>query len=120
MTICAYAQFPPPGEPADNAARFVQWLQSLPPSTASTPLKSTSFAVFGCGNREWATTYQRIPRLVDNLLEKGGAERVYNRGEADVSGAGFFDEWEEWEEGMWEEFGKVCPIDCARSVGIVI
>ena len=63
--------------------------------------------MFGCGNREWSSTYQRIPHLVDELLEKGGAERVYKRGEADVSDAAFFEEWEEWVDGLWTELGKV-------------
>lgn len=95
------------GEPADNATRFFNWLQTLPKSAESGPLKGTSFAVFGCGNHEWAATYQRIPRLVDELLENAGAERLYKRGEADVAAVEFFEEWGEWEEILWKELGKV-------------
>jgi cytochrome P450/NADPH-cytochrome P450 reductase len=100
----------PLGEPADNAAHFVQWLQTLSSESlsSSAPLKGTSFAVFGCGNREWASTYQRIPRLVDEILEKSGAERVFKRGEADVSAAAFFEDWEEWEGELWKTLGEVC------------
>jgi cytochrome P450/NADPH-cytochrome P450 reductase len=29
------------------------------------------FAVFGCGNRQWARTYQAIPKQIDAALEKG-------------------------------------------------
>ena len=55
-------------EPADNAAQFVGWLQSLPADGADGLLKGVHYAVFGCGNREWARTYQRIPILCDQIL----------------------------------------------------
>jgi len=38
------------------------------------------YAVFGCGNSDWAATYQSIPRFIDEQL--GGAwrpRRVYPR-----------------------------------------
>jgi cytochrome P450/NADPH-cytochrome P450 reductase len=40
--------------------------------------------VFGCGNRDWASTYQAIPRQIDELLAAKGAERIYVRGEGDA------------------------------------
>ena len=36
------------GEPADNAAKFVEWLKSL----EGDKLKGVKYAVFGCGNRK--------------------------------------------------------------------
>ena len=36
------------GEPPDNAARFVEWLQGL----NGDELKGVKYAVFGCGNRK--------------------------------------------------------------------
>ncbi|KAH8111193.1 cytochrome P450 oxidoreductase OrdA-like protein [Phellopilus nigrolimitatus] len=58
------------GAPADNAAQFVAWLSALPASS----LAKVAFAVFGCGNREWVRTYQRIPTLIDECLAAQGAE----------------------------------------------
>lgn len=37
------------GQPPDNAAHFVQWLENL----ESNKLKDVKYAVFGCGNREY-------------------------------------------------------------------
>jgi cytochrome P450/NADPH-cytochrome P450 reductase len=37
------------GQPPDNAAHFVEWLQSL---EHSSKLNGVKYAVFGCGNRE--------------------------------------------------------------------
>ena len=45
-----------------------------------------TFAVFGCGDRNWASTYQRIPRLIDEAFERKGAKRVTDIGEGDAGG----------------------------------
>ena len=42
------------------------------------------YTVFGCGNSDWASTYQAIPRQIDELLAAKGAERIYARGEGDA------------------------------------
>jgi cytochrome P450/NADPH-cytochrome P450 reductase len=51
--------------------------------------------VFGCGNRDWAATYQAIPRLIDERLAAHGASRVIDRGEGDAREdlGGQFDAW---------------------------
>ncbi|KAK0194657.1 fatty acid hydroxylase [Armillaria mellea] len=54
------------GEPADNATRFVDWLSNL----KGDELRGVSFTVFGCGNSDWVQTYQKIPKLCDELIEK--------------------------------------------------
>ena len=100
------------GEPADNAAQFVSWLESLPANGADGPLKSVDYAVFGCGNREWARTYQRIPTLCDEVLEKNGATRIIERGEGDASTASFFQDFDEWEAKLWKKLGEVSMIFC--------
>ncbi|KAJ6453817.1 fatty acid hydroxylase [Mycena sanguinolenta] len=51
------------GEPADNAARFVDWLRYL----RGNVFQNVRFAVFGCGNSDWTATFQRIPALCDEL-----------------------------------------------------
>ncbi|KLO19588.1 cytochrome P450 oxidoreductase OrdA-like protein [Schizopora paradoxa] len=93
------------GEPADNAALFVSWLSSL--DTAGKVLKDIKFAVFGCGNREWSRTYQRIPTIIDDALEKNGAERLLQRGEADASSVSFFSSFEDYEVALWKTLGDI-------------
>src|SRR5262249_34619313 len=46
------------GQPTDNAKQFVAWLETLEPGD----LAGVRYAVFGCGNRDWARTYQAIPK----------------------------------------------------------
>jgi cytochrome P450/NADPH-cytochrome P450 reductase len=95
------------GTPPDNAVKFCAWLQGdgLQPNS----LQGVNYAVFGCGNREWATTFQAIPRLIDSKLEQYGARRIYGRGEGDAS-ADFADNFEDWYQLLWRE--------AARALGI--
>ena len=50
------------GAPPDNATQFVKWLRGELPKDAFAKVR---YAVFGCGNSDWAATYQSIPRLID-------------------------------------------------------
>ena len=54
------------GTPPDNAVGFCAWLQdpATPPDAAS----GLSYTVFGCGNADWAATYQAVPKLIDTRL----------------------------------------------------
>ncbi|KAF7323877.1 hypothetical protein MKEN_00609100 [Mycena kentingensis (nom. inval.)] len=88
------------GQPPDNAARFVAWLESL--DNTSEKLDGVKFAVFGAGNKDWATTFFRIPRLVDDLLAKHGAQRVAEMGTSDVSNRDVVGDFSGWTEGkIW-------------------
>lgn len=87
------------GQPPDNARKFVPAIENC---TADS-LRDLRFAVFGCGNRQWARTWQAIPKRVDAALEKAGAQRVFERGEGD-SGGDFFGSFDEWSTGMWSAF----------------
>jgi cytochrome P450 / NADPH-cytochrome P450 reductase len=69
------------GAPPDNAAAFYKWLQDGLPENA---LAGVKFTVFGAGNRNWDSTYQAVPRFIDEKLAKYGAERLYERGEGDA------------------------------------
>ncbi|CAE6437707.1 unnamed protein product [Rhizoctonia solani] len=86
------------GEPADNAGHFVQALTS---TVGTLDLQDISYAVFGAGNRDWVHTYQRIPKLIDETLEKKGAKRLLERGEADARSDEFSESFDEWEEKLW-------------------
>ncbi|MFN4271325.1 MAG: bifunctional cytochrome P450/NADPH--P450 reductase [Aliihoeflea sp.] len=93
------------GQPPDNARQFVANVEAL----GADALSGVSFAVFGCGNRQWARTYQAIPKRIDAALEKAGAARFAERGEAD-SGGDFFGAFDEWYADFWPAasgaFGK--------------
>ncbi len=68
------------GGPPDNAGTFIKSLREAAPDA----LAGVRYTVFGCGNRDWASTYQAIPRQLDELLAARGAERIYARGEGDA------------------------------------
>ncbi|MFE7540820.1 bifunctional cytochrome P450/NADPH--P450 reductase [Streptomyces platensis] len=70
------------GQPTDDAAAFVQWLNTARDGAAA----DLPFAVLGVGDRNWAATYQHIPTLIDDRLSALGAHRLLSRGEADASG----------------------------------
>jgi cytochrome P450/NADPH-cytochrome P450 reductase len=80
------------GAPPDNATNFVNWLRGELPKDAFAKLR---YAVFGCGNRDWAATYQSVPRLIDEALASHGGKRVFSRGEGDARSDldGQFESW---------------------------
>ncbi|MGK4584751.1 bifunctional cytochrome P450/NADPH--P450 reductase [Kitasatospora sp. HPMI-4] len=70
------------GQPTDDAAAFVRWLESAEPGAA----RGVCYAVLGVGDRNWSATYQRVPTLIDDRLAALGATRLLDRAEADASG----------------------------------
>ena len=92
--------------PPDNATQFVKWLGGDLPKDAFAKLR---YAVFGCGNSDWAATYQSIPRLIDEQLAAHGARSVYARGEGDARSDldGQFESW----------FAKLAPL-AVKEFGI--
>jgi cytochrome P450/NADPH-cytochrome P450 reductase len=80
------------GAPPDNATQFVRWLTGELPKDAFAKLR---YVVFGCGNSDWAATYQSIPRLIDEKLAAHGGRSVYARGEGDARSDldGQFEQW---------------------------
>lgn len=91
IVTASYNGFPP-----DNAAKFCAWLDTLPADA----LAGVRFAVFGCGDRDWAATYQAIPRRIDEGLRRAGATYLIERGEADAR-SDFFGEFEDWYQTFW-------------------
>jgi len=64
--------------------------------------------VFGCGNTDWAATYQAVPTLIDTQLEAHGAARIYRRGEANAA-ADFDGQY----AGLWPALAAGCR--CPRT-----
>jgi cytochrome P450/NADPH-cytochrome P450 reductase len=97
------------GQPPDNARQLVAALDEAKPGE----LGGVKFAVFGCGNRQWARTYQAIPIRVDGRLEAAGGTRLLPRGEADASGD-FFGAFDAWYATLWPAlagaFGKQAAV----------
>jgi cytochrome P450/NADPH-cytochrome P450 reductase len=94
------------GAPPDNATQFVKWLGGDLPKEAFAKVR---YAVFGCGNSDWAATYQSIPRLIDERMAAHGGRSVYARGEGDARGDldGEFESW----------FAKLAPV-ATREFGV--
>ncbi|KAJ7666812.1 fatty acid hydroxylase [Mycena polygramma] len=101
------------GEPADNAVHFIDWLRNL----NGDKLKNVRFAVFGCGNSDWTATFQKIPTLCDDLIEKHGGSRLVPRGSGDASSGAFFQSFDEFEAGLWETLST--EYSTSRSASLV-
>jgi cytochrome P450/NADPH-cytochrome P450 reductase len=94
MIVCASYN----GTPPDNAAAFCRWIANAPPDAA----RGVSYTVFGCGNTEWASTYQAVPTMLDEQLAAHGGQRLQPRGEGNV--AGDFDaDYRSWHGDLWTE-----------------
>jgi cytochrome P450/NADPH-cytochrome P450 reductase len=94
MVVCSSYN----GTPPDNAVNFCRWFVGAPGDAA----RGVSYAVFGCGNTEWASTYQAVPALLDEQLEAHGGRRLQPRGEGNA--AGDFDAaYRTWHGGLWSE-----------------
>ena len=81
------------GLPPDNAVQFCEWLRSEELTADS--LAGVKYAVFGCGNRDWAATFQAVPRFLDQRLSELGAKQIYALGEGDAREDfdGLFQKW---------------------------
>jgi cytochrome P450/NADPH-cytochrome P450 reductase len=86
------------GTPPDDAARFFDWLCN--DSLGKDALEGVSYTVFGCGDRDWAATYQLVPKMIDTEMKAHGARRLYQRGEGDASDD-FDGEFRGWYDHLW-------------------
>ncbi|MEU0314132.1 cytochrome P450 [Nocardioides sp. NPDC006273] len=99
------------GTPPDNAVKFADWITSGSPD-----LTGVKFGVFGCGNHEWAPTFQDFPRLVDTRLDQLGATRLHPRGEGDVA-ADFDGDLQAWDAALWPDLAESLGIDLGAVPG---
>ena len=77
------------------------------------------YAVLGCGNTQWAATYQFFPKLVDETLRGTGATPLIPRGEADAAGD-FDGAVEAWLRALWQGLGEAAPPAEAPRLGVTI
>lgn len=99
------------GQPPDNARQFVAALSGMRPGD----MTGVRFAVFGCGNRQWARTYQAIPTRIDEALAALGGTRLAERAEADASGD-FFGAFDAWYASLWPRLANALGTAVARRV----
>ena len=71
-------------------------------------LVDVKYAVFGCGNRDWVRTFQRIPKAIDETFAERGATRLLERGVGDAQAAEFFEVFDTWEAELWKALAVVC------------
>ncbi|KAL1610821.1 hypothetical protein SLS60_002492 [Paraconiothyrium brasiliense] len=92
------------GQPPDNASKLFKWLQALTES----PFKGIYHAVYGCGNRDWAATFQRIPTLVDDAFIRCGSTPIVQRATSDVADGNVANEFDHWaDEILWPALKKL-------------
>lgn len=94
------------GTPPDNASAFCQWLQG---DLVPTALAGVRYTVFGCGNRDWAATYQAIPTLIDAELANHGATRIHPRGEGDARDD-FDGQFRAWYGSLWSDIARALDL----------
>ncbi|KAL6704826.1 hypothetical protein ACN47E_007630 [Coniothyrium glycines] len=99
------------GQPADNAAHFVNWMGSL----TGKEMENVTYAVFGCGHRDWAKTFQKVPRFINATLEERGATRLVEMGTTDAAQGDIFTDFETWEDQvLWpalrEKYGSMATV----------
>jgi len=100
------------GTPPDNAVRFCEWLRAAEPYTVS--LAGVRYTVWGCGNRDWASTFQAVPRLIDERLAALGAERLYPRGEGDAR-EDFDGQFQAWQDPLLGTLAKALGVELAPA-----
>ncbi|WP_354669982.1 cytochrome P450 [Paenibacillus sp. BSR1-1] len=94
------------GNPPKNARKFVKWLKE----EEETSLNGVRYAVFGCGDTNWASTYQSIPNFIDEKLAEKGATRLVPKGQGDAS-SDFEKQFEDWHEQFWPNVIEALGID---------
>jgi cytochrome P450/NADPH-cytochrome P450 reductase len=84
------------GQPTDDARAFLTWLTGDGAALRGNP----NVAVLGVGDRNWADTYQAVPKRIDERLTELGAMPLLPRAEADTSGD-LTGTVEEFEVALW-------------------
>ncbi|KAI0860400.1 cytochrome P450 [Xylaria cubensis] len=96
------------GQPPDNARNFISRLANC----EGEPLKGIKFALFGCGNRDWHDTFQKIPKLLFSLMEQRGAKPLAPRGSVDVGDGTTFQSFGIWQaDHFWPGLAKIRGLD---------
>ena len=101
------------GAPPNNAAKFVSWLDEA----SAADVEGVSYMVFGCGSRDWAATFQTVPREIDERLQALGATRLATRGEGDARDD-LDGQFQTWLDTLWPTLGEALDIGIDFSAPI--
>lgn len=103
------------GEPPENATAFVDKLRSH--AVPDGAYAGVRFTVFGCGDTDWAATYQAVPTLLDTELERLGGTRIHQRGAGDAQ-ADFDGQYRAWHADLWTDVAAALGLSeqTARAV----
>ncbi|MEM1053580.1 MAG: cytochrome P450, partial [Pseudomonadota bacterium] len=104
------------GMPPDNAAKFVDWLDALDPTSSS--LKGVSYYILGCGNSDWAATFQDVPRRIDAKLETNGALSIIPTEELDARGD-VDSQFHNWLDCLLPKVGRAFELDLDAEANAV-
>jgi cytochrome P450/NADPH-cytochrome P450 reductase len=94
------------GTPPDNAAKFVNWLETAEAGAA----EGVNYAVFGCGHSDWAATFQATPRQIDDALERLGGTRIAARAEGDARDD-IDEQFDGWAKDVWPAVATALSLD---------
>lgn len=94
------------GTPPDNAVKFVDWLERAEPGAA----EGVRYAIFGCGHSDWSSTFQATPRIIDDALERLGAERIMVRAEGDARDD-IDEQFDGWAGSVWPAIVSSLSLD---------
>ncbi|HEX8995582.1 MAG TPA: cytochrome P450 [Ktedonobacterales bacterium] len=104
------------GQPPDNAARFVRWVSD--PALAAGALRGVRYATFGVGDRDWAATYQAVPKLLDTQMAAHGATLIYMRGEGDARDD-FDGQFRAWYASFWPAIAGALGVSMGSDTAAV-
>ncbi|KAA1242951.1 bifunctional cytochrome P450/NADPH--P450 reductase [Aquimarina sp. RZ0] len=82
------------GNPPNNASIFFESITSK-----KHDFGGVSYAVFGCGNKDW-NTFQKVPRTIHQKFLEFGANKILDLEECDVS-SGYESQYKNWSEKFW-------------------
>lgn len=93
------------GYPPDNAVAFCDWLDALGPNE----LDGTKHAIFGCGHRDWAATFQAIPARISDKMLSVGSVSVTRRAEGDARDD-LEEQFDAWLDESWGPIHDACGV----------
>ncbi|CAI5731945.1 unnamed protein product [Hyaloperonospora brassicae] len=92
------------GDPTDNAVSFMNFLKDKEQLLDQQAFQHVGYTVFGLGNTQYEH-YNEMGRLVDKLMERHGAQRVFDYGEGDDD-ASLDEDFDDWKESLWKALRK--------------
>ncbi|MEP2736604.1 MAG: cytochrome P450 [Erythrobacter sp.] len=104
------------GMPPDNASKFVDWLEES--DSTVTKLDGVNYIMLGCGNSDWAATFQVVPRKIDAALNSLGAKRIVDTEELDARGD-VDTQFHEWLDALIPQLGDQFNVDLGEEADAV-